>query len=157
LDDPRSVQQLLKNFKVIGEGRSKVASLRAEMQKIVIPKNPIAFCFLLRSAFEISAHAYCNDFSIPTTKTNPKGEVKDLTLAQLLAKVIEDLIKKNTDSKYSKLLIGAKTEITKPDGILSITAMNQLVHNPIYSITVPEICVFFNKIFPLLQEMNNKG
>lgn len=153
LHDPKSVKQILASFTIVGKNRSKVASLRNEMQKLTLNNNPIAFCFLLRSAFEISAHAYCTDNSIVTFKM--KGtEKKELTLSQVLTAVTNDLVKKNTDSNYVKKLIGAKTEITKKDGILSITTMNQLVHNPIYSITVPDICVFFNKIFPLLQEMN---
>jgi len=154
LNDPKSVKQVLDKFTVVGTNRSKVVTLRIEMQKINITSNPIAFCFLLRSSFEISSKAYCLDNNISTTKLK-KGTNVDLTLAETLSAITTDLKNKNTaDKHYAKKLSGANTEIAKKDGVLSITSMNQLVHNPIYTISVGDLCALFHKIFPLLQEMN---
>ena len=58
LDDPRSVKRALKNLKINGQNRDKVVTLRNEALSLDLVKNPIAFCFILRSMFEISAKAY---------------------------------------------------------------------------------------------------
>lgn len=54
-----------------------------------------------------------------------------------------------------KLLHGPLTEITRQDGLLSITSMNQLVHNPNFVIRSNDIPGLFVCIFPLIQKMNN--
>jgi len=53
-----------------------------------------------------------------------------------------------------KTLHGAMTEIGKSDGILSVTSMNQLVHNPSFSVLSGDICTLFGNIYPLLEAMN---
>ena len=45
-------------------------------------------------------------------------------------------------------------ELGKPEGILSVTSMNQLVHNPTFSITSGDISSMFGNVFPLLFAMN---
>jgi hypothetical protein len=46
------------------------------------------------------------------------------------------------------------TELAKTDGLLSVTSLNQLVHNPTFSVNPGDISVMFFNIFPLLSEMN---
>lgn len=47
-----------------------------------------------------------------------------------------------------------KAELAKPTGLLSVTSMNQLVHNPAFSVTASDISSLFNNIFPLLEALN---
>lgn len=77
-NDPRNVAFLLKNFNPKGANRQKVVTLRDEIKKLKIKDNPIAFCFLLRSMFEISAKVYCQDKNITTTKNGREKTLVDL-------------------------------------------------------------------------------
>lgn len=152
--DPRTVKTLLRKFTVRGANRQKVEALRKEALELDIAATPIAFCFLLRSMFEISAKAYCDDHQAaggPSAK-KPNGQNKQL--ADILGELTTYLTVNSTNQQMIKLLHGAKTEIAKKDGLLSVTSMNQLVHNPTFSITAGDISVLFGNIFPLLEEMN---
>jgi hypothetical protein len=46
-------------------------------------------------------------------------------------------------------------ELATPDGILSVTSMNQLVHSPSFSVSEGHISTVFGNIFPLLEAMNS--
>lgn len=157
ISDPRAVTRALKKFQIRGKGnnRDKVVTLRDEALKLKIDNNPIAFCFLLRSMFEISAKAYCDDHAgtvgAPKAK-NAKGE--DRRLAETLKDVTNHLTNDLKDAAMSRVLHGAITEIAKPEGLLSVTSLNNLVHNPHFSLTVGDICIVFGNIFPLLEAMN---
>ena len=144
----KHVNTLLRQFTPTSN-RPKVVTLRDEMLKLKIKDNPIAFCFLLRSAFEISAKAYCDDKNIPTTANN-----KEKTLAQLLTLVTSDLTNGNSNTAMTRTLHGALAEITTPNRILSVTSMNQLVHSQTFSIQQSDICTLFSNIYPLLEAMN---
>jgi hypothetical protein len=52
-DDAKYVASLLRNFSPSGTNRQKVVTLRDEIKRLKINENPIAFCLLLRSLFEI--------------------------------------------------------------------------------------------------------
>ncbi|MGQ3087826.1 hypothetical protein, partial [Flavobacterium sp.] len=54
LNDPKRVTAMLKAFNPKGN-RAKVVTLRDEIKTLKLKNNPIAFCFILRSMFEISA------------------------------------------------------------------------------------------------------
>ena len=149
-NDPKHVAKLLKNFNPRGANRSKVVVLKNELQKLKIADNPIAFCFILRSMFEISAKAYFTDHSLSSTKPNGK----DKTLVEILTEVKNHLTANNSNTAKVKILHGAMLNITTPDKILSVTSMNHLVHNPNFSIIPSDICTLFGNIFPLLEEMN---
>lgn len=149
-NDPKYVAGLLKRFSPRGNNRQKVVTLRDEMKKLKIADNPIAFCFLLRSMFEISAKAYCSDHSISTTKNGGK----DKTLVELLRAVTAHLTGNNSNAAMVKTLHGAIAEIGRADGILSVTSMNQLVHNPSFSVIPTDICTLFGNVYPLLESMN---
>ena len=64
------------------------------------------------------------------------------------------ITKNNSDKEKTKELHGAITELAKPEGLLSVTSMNQLVHNPSFSIQANDISILFGNVFPLLEEMN---
>jgi hypothetical protein len=149
-NDPKHVTSLLKKFIPKGNNRSKVVTLREEMKKLKIVDNPVAFCFLLRSIFEISAKAYCIDHNISTTKS--AGQ--DKKLVEVLKSVTNHLSSNNTNQAILKLLHGALTEIAKSDGVLSVTSLNQLVHNPAFTISSTDVCILFGNIFFLLEAMN---
>lgn len=148
--DPKHVAKLLKKFVPRGNNRSKVVTLKNELLKLKIADNPIAFCFILRSMFEISAKAYFLDHSLSVAKSGGKEK----TLVEMLVEVKNHLTANNANKAKVKILHGAMINITTPDKILSVTSMNHLVHNPDFSIIPSDICILFGNIFPLLEEMN---
>ncbi len=150
INDPKRVLELLKKFAPSGTNRQKVVTLRDELKKISIKDTPIAFCFLLRSIFEISAKAYCADHTISLTKSGGKEK----TLVEVLRSVTSHITSNNANKAKLKTLHGALTELAKHDGVLSITSMNNLVHNPAFSIQPTDICILFGNVYPLLEEMN---
>ena len=157
INDPKSVTQALKKFIVLGNGRDKVESLRKEAISINIKKNPMAFCFLLRSMFEISSKAYCDDFAAASGPKYLKADGTERRLVEVLKDIYSHLINlagAGQDTIIKKVLHGAMVELGKPEGILSVTSMNQLVHNPTFSITSGDISSMFGNVFPLLFAMN---
>ncbi|CAN5681245.1 hypothetical protein BH10PSE18_BH10PSE18_40720 [soil metagenome] len=153
--DERSVKKLLRRLKIFGPNRSKIETLRKEAIKLKLKDNPIAFCFLLRSLFETSAKAYCQDHaSEPNAPTATKTDGNDKQLAEILREILNHLTQNKSDRQMLKLLHGPATEIQRQDGILSITSMNQLVHNPSFTIAYADIPTLFSNVFPLLEQMN---
>jgi hypothetical protein len=148
--DPRHVLVLLKKFAPKGNNRSKVVTLREEMKKLKIADNPIAFCFLLRSIFEISAKVYCADHSLPTTKSGGKEK----TLVEMLTTVTNHLSNNNANTGMLRLLHGALTEMSKPSGIISVTSLNQLVHSTSFTTSSSDVCILFGNVYFLLEAMN---
>ena len=57
VNDPQAVSRALKKFKPVGNNREKVVTLLAEAKTLNVAKHPHAFCFVLRSMFELSAKA----------------------------------------------------------------------------------------------------
>lgn len=154
-NDERSVRRSLRTLKLFGPNRSKVETLRKEALKLKLKDNPIAFCFLLRSMFEISAKAYCQDHaSDPTPPKSTKADGTDRTLSDVLRDVVSHLTQNGSDKQMQRLLHGPLTEIQRKDGILSLTSMNQLVHNSSFTIIPNDIPILFSNIFPLLDHMN---
>lgn len=155
LSDPVSVARKLRAFKPKGGKREKLVTLIGELKTLCISTYPHAFCFLLRSAFEISAKVYCaeNQKTCNIQPVNKDG--KDKTLVNILKEVTAYLTKNNADRGKVKELHGALAELAKKDGFLSVTSMNQLVHNPNFSVAPSDICLLFHNIFPLLEEMNS--
>lgn len=153
--DERSVKKALRALKLFGPSRAKVETLRKEILKLKLKDNPIAFCFLLRSMFEISAKAYCLDHaSQPGGPTVAKADGSDRSLADVLRDIVTHLTQNKADKQMVKLLHGPLTEIQRHDGILSLTSMNQLVHNSSFTILSSDIPTLFSNIFPLLEQMN---
>jgi len=154
--DPKGVRKLLREFTPLGNGREKLVNLRDEAIALDLAKTPFAFCFVLRSMFEVSAKAYCQDHrSSPTGPKSRKPDGQDRHLVDVLRDITTHLTKNKTDKEKVKLLHGAMTELGKHDGILSVTSMNQLVHNPRFSVVPREVAVLFSNILPLLIEMNS--
>jgi hypothetical protein len=155
IGDPRVVKRALKKFTPLGKLRQKVVTLRDEALKLKLDDNPIAFCFLLRSMFEISAKAYCEDHKATGGPSMKKSNGEDLSLSVALEKITAHLTSNNTDMAMIKTLHGAMTELKRSSGILSVTSMNQLVHNPSFSVTANDVATLFGNIFPLLEAMNS--
>lgn len=157
ITDPRSVIQILKKFKPKGPNREKVVALKEEACLLSLEEggHPYSFCFLLRSMFEISAKAYCIDHnSDPKGPKAVKADGNDRFLADVLRDVTNHLTNNNNDKAAVRKLHGAISDLNTPEGILSVTSMNQLVHHPTFSLTGQHICTVFHNIFPLLQAMN---
>lgn len=155
LDDPRSVAESLKVFSPVGANREKVVALRNELRRLKIPDHPYSFCFLLRSIFEISAKAYCEDHKGSGGPSATKSDGTDVPLAQLLKDIVAHLHNNKQDKAMLKLLHGPLMELASHDGILSVTSMNQLVHNPKFGLKPSEISLVFHRVFPLLDKMNS--
>jgi hypothetical protein len=147
--------QTLRRFAPRGSGRGKVVTLINEAVAMKLDKHAHAFCFVLRSMFELSAKAYCDDHAktpgAPSTK-KPNGDDKHLVDA--LREIEKHLTNNNQDKAMVKLLHGSMTELGNKDGILSVISMNQLVHNPNFSVSEKHICTVFNNMFPLFEAMN---
>jgi len=152
--DPRSVKALLRSWSPRGKGREKVVDLRKEALNLDLRKTPLAFCFVLRSMFEVSAKAYCTDHQRSGGPSSKKENGVDKSLAVLLKDVSKHLTRSASDQELVKTLHGATTELSRPEGLLSVTSMNQLVHNPSFSIQPNDICILFGNVFPLLRAMN---
>ncbi|MBN1603670.1 MAG: hypothetical protein JW915_18810 [Chitinispirillaceae bacterium] len=153
-DDPKFIKRKLRMFTPKGNNREKLKLLQNEIIKISIIDCPHAFSFLLRSMFEISCKAYCTDH---TNTGGPKLSApngRDKNLVDILREITNHLTKNATDKEKLKVLHGAMTELGKKEGLLSVTSLNQLVHNPKFSILTGDICLLFGNIFPLLEEMN---
>jgi hypothetical protein len=103
--------------------------------------------------FEVSAKAYCIDHKADGLTVIGK-DGRDKPLVDVLRDITKHLTNDKKDKEALKRLHGAMTEIGRHDGILSVTSMNQLVHNPKFSLRVGDIVVLFGNIFPLLEEMN---
>jgi len=153
--DPRAVKKLIRGFKPRGKGREKVATLLAELARIDLTKNPHAFCFVLRSIFEISAKAYCDDHKRSQGPSYKRSNGQDKSLVDVLRGVASHLTKGKKDKAKLKRIHGAMAELAKSDGILSVTSMNQLVHHPTFSVIPPDICILFGNLFPFLEDMNS--
>jgi hypothetical protein len=152
--DPRSVTRALKAFSPKGNGRDKLVTLLEEIRRLKLGSHPHAFCFLLRSMFEISAKAYCSDHAKIGGPSAVKVSGEDKALIDVLRDVVAHITKNNTDKHMKRVLHGAITELGNSASILSVTSMNQLVHNPKFSINESHISALFGNIFPLLEEMN---
>lgn len=152
--DPRSVIRALKAFSPKGNGRDKLVTLLEEIRRLKLSSHPHAFCFLLRSMFEISAKAYCSDHAKTGGPAASKASGEDRALIDVLRDVVAHLTKNNTDRQMQKALHGALADLGNAASILSVTSMNQLVHNPKFSINESHISALFGNIFPLLDEMN---
>jgi hypothetical protein len=154
-EDPKTVTALLKKFQPRGAHREKVATLLGEIRQLDLSKHPHAFCFLLRSMFELSAKAYCLDHvQNPSGPKATKADGDDRRLVDVLRDIVHHLTKGSQDRVKTKLLQGAITQLASNDSILSVTSMNQLIHNPRFVITTNDVAVMFGNIFPLLDEMN---
>lgn len=153
-NDPRALSALLRKFKPKGAGREKLATLLEEIKTLDVVVTPHAFCFVLRSMFEVSAKAYCADHANNggPKAVDPSGN--DRKLVTILREIVNHLTSNNQNKSMERALHGAITELANPQGVLSVTSMNQLVHNPRYVINGTNVCNIFANVFPLLEEMN---
>jgi hypothetical protein len=157
ISDPKAVKRLLRKLVPRGNNRAKVVTLRNEALNLDLAKNPLAFCFLLRSMFEISVKAYCEDHSAAGGPACTKADGTDRKLVEVLREVTSHLAMgpgSKPEQAIVKSLHGAMAELGKGEGILSVTSMNQLIHNPTFSVTIGDISTMFGNVFPLLEAMN---
>lgn len=155
INDPKAVMRTLRKFSPLGLSREKVVALKKEMLTLKLEKAPMAFCFLLRSSFEISAKVYCDDHKRSGGPSLKDKSGRDRTLVDVLRDVVNHLTNNKADKDTVKALHGAITELAKPEGILSVTSMNQLVHNQKFSVQAGDIACLFGNVFPLLEAMNS--
>ena len=155
IDDPRRVMRELRRFSPVGPNRDKVVTLLEESRRLKLSVHPHAFCFLLRSMFEISAKAYCRDHGKTGGPAATKSNGEDRALVDILRDVTSHMTKNKTDKAMIKLLHGAMAELAKANGFLSVTSLNQLIHSPHFSVKDTHISTLFGNVFPLLEAMNS--
>src|SRR5581483_2642441 len=98
----------------------KVVALKNELLRLDVTKTPLAFCFVLRSMFEISAKAYCADHATSGGPTAVKANGDDRHLADVLRDITKHLTNNNADRAMVRALHGAMAELAKSQGILSV-------------------------------------
>ncbi|HMB58147.1 MAG TPA: hypothetical protein VKM35_13185 [Arenimonas sp.] len=152
--DPRAVSVLVRKFQPKGAGRAKLATLLEELKQLDVVKTPHAFCFVLRSMFEVSAKAYCADHASAGGPKAIESNGNDRKLISVLKDVVSHLTNTRQNLAMVRELQGAIAELANPDSVLSVTSMNQLIHNPRYVISGTNVCNLFANVFPLLEEMN---
>ena len=118
INDPKAVMRTLRKFSPLGLNREKVVALKKEMLTLKLEKAPMAFCFLLRSSFEISAKVYCDDHKRSGGPSLKDKSGKDRVLVDVLRDVVNHLTNNKADKDAVKALHGAITELAKPEGIL---------------------------------------
>ncbi len=153
--DPRAVKRLLQGFQPVGKQREKLVALLIEATQLDLKRTPFAFCFVLRSMFEISAKAYCRDHASKGGPSTTKANGQDKALVDLLRDITNHLTNNKADKEMTKSLHGAMTELGRSEGLLSVTSLNQLIHNPRFSVTPFDIAVLFGNVFPLFEAMNS--
>ena len=104
--------------------------------------------------FEISAKAYCTDHASAGGPSFKHNNGRNRRLVDILSDITDHLTEGKKKTDRVKELHGAITELARPEGLLSVTSMNQLVHNPKFSVTTTDVCQLFGNIFPLLEAMN---
>lgn len=114
-----------------------------ELKRLKHEEHPHAFCFLLRSIFELSAKAYCNDHKNSGGPNPVKKDGSDKALADILREITNHLTANGKDKHKVKLLHGSMTELGKKEGILSVTSMNQLVPSSTFSVMPSDISLLF--------------
>jgi hypothetical protein len=100
--------------------------------------------------FELSVKAYAKDHKSANIKLMDGSSERPLR--KLLGDIANHLMQGNPE--VQKAIKPAFVELSNSKGILSVDSLNQLVHHPHHSITTPELCVVFHRVFPLLQAMN---
>jgi hypothetical protein len=155
MSDPKRVKAILRTFSPKGQGREKVVDLRTEARELAVRKTPLAFCFVLRSMFELSARAYCDDYASAGGPKASKADGSDRRLVDILRDVHDHLVTSSASKVLKKReLHGAMTELGRSEGLLSVTSMNQLIHNPSFLIGPADISLLFGTVYPLLEAMN---
>ena len=153
--DPRAVKRLFQDFEPRGKKREKLVALKKEIVTLDLQKTPLAFCFVLRSMFELSAKAYCADHAGSGGPSATRASGEDRHLVDVLRDVTSHMTNNNSDKAKVRELHGAITELAKSSGILSVTSMNQLIHNPRFSVAPADLAVVVANVFPLLEAMNS--
>ena len=137
-NDPRAVRRALRLFVPVGKESQKVVTLLNEARSLNLGRQPHAFCFLLRSMFEISAKVYGKTHSAAGIKLEKDG--RDRRLVDVLRDITKHLTDNGKNKTMTKHLHGAMTELAGSNGILSVTSLNQLVHHPTFSVAPSSIC-----------------
>lgn len=156
-NDAANVKRLLRNLRPVGQNRSKVVVLLNEARKLKLETHPHAFCFVLRAMFELSGKAYCADNAKDgLSATKPDGRDKDLGV--MLREITQHLINKagGPMTPVGRRLHGAMTQLdAQSQNPLSITSLNQLIHNGIFVVDETHIATLFGNVYPLLEAMNH--
>lgn len=158
ITDPKAVKHALSKLKILGDNRGKVVALRDEACKLNVLNTPMTFCIVLRTMIELSALAYSVDHTGDPLLKRTKKDGRDKPLADFLKEVMQHMItampSRNDQTEVRRILHGASAELTRSDSILSVTSMNQIVHDATFSVTPSDVISRFGNILPLLERLN---
>jgi len=152
--DPKAIQRWFKQFHPTGNGREKLMVLVDEARTLSVEKHPHAFCFLVRCMFEISAKLYCNDNKLAAGAPKTSKNGVDRNLKDILDDICTFQVGNPPDKAKQKELHSAMVILAKPDSFLSVTSMNQLIHNTVFVTDASNIGKLFGNVSPLLLSMN---
>ena len=150
-NDPRSVKKILTSFAPKGKNHQKLATLADELRSMNMQKTPHAFCFVLRSVFEVAGKQFADKHTLRTTDPKTNNDISLLALLKSCLGVLTQGLAPR--DPLMKELHGAIQELAKTHGILSITSLNQLVHNPRFSAIPSDISITFHNVYPLLEHL----
>jgi len=151
-----SVASILRNFHPRVTGSEKLVTLSGELKTLNLNKCPHAFCYLLRSMFEISAKLYIERNRKRSQLRTHDEDGKELSLKDKLNQVIKHMVKFNPrdDDMLKKRLYSAQSVINDKFSILSVRSLNELVHNTHFITSADHIRSVLHNVMPLLEEMN---
>lgn len=152
--DPKAITRWFKSFHPKGKGREKLMVLVDEARSMNIEKHPHAFCFLVRCMFEISAKLYCEDNKNVTGAPKTTKNGNDRNLKDILDEICKFQVGTPPDKTKQKQLHSAMVVLGNPNSILSVTSMNQLIHNPVFVTDAASIGKLFGNVSTLLLSMN---
>jgi hypothetical protein len=100
--DPRAVKRLFQDFQPVGKRREKLVALKEEIVTLDLRRTPLAFCFVLRSMFELSAKAYCSDHAASGGPSATKAGGEERYLVEVLRDITNHLTTNKTTNKADK-------------------------------------------------------
>lgn len=162
LEDPASVTQYFKAMRIVGNNREKAETIRREIIHLDIKVTPLAFTFLLRSFLEIMTKTYIQSRPEMSIDLVNGGQDKPLInvlreISQIVAPSANNMTNgpaKDAAKVKNRDWHGVMQTLSNPTSVLSITSMNILIHNPLFSARAEVFSSQFHNLRPLIDELN---
>ena len=154
------LRKCLREIYVYGGGREKIKKLINEMVVLDAEKTPLIFAYSLRSLIDISAHVYAEENNIPVTHpSGSHGQVAGNPLSSVVTAVKNHIVanRPNWAGRAAKeSLENALRRCTQTNqSFLSISDLNDLVHDRSSIVTAQLLESEVPMIIPLIKAMNN--
>jgi hypothetical protein len=123
---PLNRKTLVPKSFVLTIANGKAAQLFYELRTLNIEKFPIAGAISLRSFVEAVVEIYCSFNQLATKHVAGKNAGKSFSLAQKVEAVLVHVGPSLTKQENT----AARTSLTAPDSVISVSRLNEYVHNP---------------------------